>query len=85
MNTKLTITLDKQVIKKAKAYAKNQNRSLSDLIESYLRVLTGKESMDGFKTTLSPTVRSLLGSAKKAAGLDYKKTVQEYLLKKYKR
>jgi predicted HicB family RNase H-like nuclease len=37
MKSKLTLTLDKDVIKKAKEYAATQERSLSNLVESYLK------------------------------------------------
>ena len=83
MDTKLTLTLDKQVIKKAKAYARNHKRSLSDLIESYLKVLTGKESEEDFKDKLSPNVKSMLGSLKMPADFNYKKILQEELWKRY--
>ena len=43
MNTKLTLTIEQTVIEKAKKYAKDNERSLSDLIENYLKALT-KES-----------------------------------------
>jgi hypothetical protein len=36
MNTKLTLTIEKNVIEKAKRYAKQNSRSLSDIIEKYL-------------------------------------------------
>ena len=34
MNTKLTLTIEKEIIAKAKDYAKEKNRSLSDIIET---------------------------------------------------
>jgi len=37
MNAKLTQTIDKGVIEQANGYAKSENRSLSNLIESFLR------------------------------------------------
>jgi len=40
MNTKLTLTIDQEIIEKAKQYAKGKNRSLSDIIENYLKTLT---------------------------------------------
>ncbi len=43
MNTKLTLTIDKSIIEKAKKYARNRERSLSDLIENYLKALTSEE------------------------------------------
>ena len=39
MNTKLTLTLEKDVIEKAKRYAKDSGRSLSAIVESYLEKL----------------------------------------------
>jgi ribosome recycling factor len=46
MNTKLTLNLDKNIIKSAKEYAKNRKVSLSQLIENYLNSLTKKEDKD---------------------------------------
>ncbi|WP_338424033.1 DUF6364 family protein [Galbibacter pacificus] len=42
MNTKLTLTIEKEIIERAKNYAKEKNRSLSDIIENYLKMLTEK-------------------------------------------
>ena len=39
MNTKLTLTIEQEIIKKAKEYAKDKNRSLSDIVENQLREL----------------------------------------------
>jgi len=46
MNTKLTLSLNKAIIEQAKAYAKEQNVSLSSIIENYLLkvVSSGKPS-----------------------------------------
>jgi len=58
MTTKLTLSLNKQTIEKAKDYAKSQNISLSSLVENYLNSLTKKEN----KTAkVSPLVESLTG------------------------
>lgn len=37
MKKKLTLTIDKHLITKAKKYAKDQDSSLSDLVENYLK------------------------------------------------
>ena len=42
MNTKLTLTIEESVIAKAKKYAKDKYRSLTDIIENYLKVLTNQ-------------------------------------------
>lgn len=43
MNTKLTLTIEREIIERAKNYAKEKNRSLSDIIENYLKILTKEE------------------------------------------
>ena len=40
MITKLTLTIEKSVIEKAKKYAREKERSLSDIIENYLKAIT---------------------------------------------
>jgi len=40
MNTKLTLSLKKSVIERAKRYARGNNQSLSQIIESYLEKIT---------------------------------------------
>lgn len=80
MTTKLTLTVEKDVIELAKVYANKKGRSLSDLIESYLKTLVQK---DNNKNDLSPNVKRLLGSVKAPKGLDYKKELENGLNKKY--
>ncbi len=85
MDNKLTLKLDKFVIEKAKEYAANNKRSLSRLIESYLRSLISdnlENSKDEIK--ISPFVKSLSTGVNIPADLDYKKEYSEYLSKKYK-
>jgi len=62
MNTKLTLTIEQSVIEKAKKYARKKERSLSDLIENYLKALTTEEPENNSDVNLSPTVKSLKGS-----------------------
>ncbi len=80
MNTKLTLTIDQSVIKKAKAYAKEKERSLSDLIENYLKSLTRDQTTS---EELSPIVKSLLGSFKAPDDFDYKVELSKRLSEKY--
>ena len=81
MITKLTLTLNQQVIESAKAYAKRNGKSVSSIVESYLRSL---EQTDEKKQALSPEVKRLLGSVKLSKDFDYKKELQEAILKKHK-
>ena len=80
MTTKLTLSMDKNVIEKSKKYAASQNRSLSDLIESYLKSITSSSA----KTfEISNRVKALRGSFKAPADLDYKKLLQEEIVRKH--
>ncbi len=82
MNTKLTLTIEQEVIKRAKDYAKEKNRSLSDIIENYLKVLTKEEQKQKAKE-LNPVVKSLKGSFKMPKNMDYKKELRGRLEEKY--
>lgn len=81
MNTKLTLTIEKSVIEKAKKYAHKRERSLSDLIENYLKALTSDDSKN--ENDLTPTVKSLKGSFSMPKNFDYKKELTDRLSKKY--
>lgn len=80
MTTKLTLTIEQDVINVAKTYAHKKGRSLSELIESYLKTLTAKISND---EELSPKVKKLIGTIKLSKDFDYKKSLSEELTKKY--
>jgi hypothetical protein len=80
-NTKLTLNVDKNVIEKAKAYAKSQKISLSRLIESYLASLISQKSKD---IDISPLVESLSGVIELDKDFDYKEKYTDYLIEKYK-
>jgi hypothetical protein len=58
MLTKLTLSVDKSVIERAKAYAKQTGRSLSELVESYLESITRQET----EFEVSPKLKQLIGS-----------------------
>ena len=82
MNTKLTLTIEEEIIKKAKEYADKKKRSLSSIIENYLKALTKEEEPERKKQT-SPLVRSLRGSFKMPEDADYSNELQDSLAKKY--
>lgn len=81
MNTKLTLTIDQSVIEKAKKYAKEKERSLSDLIENYLKALTNDSTQNDIE--LTPIVKSLKGSFSAPKNIDYKKDLANRLSEKY--
>lgn len=83
MSTKLTLTIDKEIIEEAKKYAKVQGRSLSNIIEEYLTSLIQKKQ-DEPEFDISPPVKSLWGSVTPLPGSeDYKSLMEEELAKKY--
>lgn len=83
MDSKLTLKLDKTVIEQAKAYAKEQQTSLSRLIENYLAAITTKERKDD-EIEISPFVKSISGAVKLPEDFDYKKEIGNILSEKYK-
>jgi len=85
MDTKLTLKLDKYVIDRAKEYASSQKRSLSGMIESYLKTLISKDkTQSGSDIDISPFVKSLRTGVKIPVDYDYKKAHGDYLAEKYK-
>jgi Family of unknown function (DUF6364) len=81
MDTKLTLNIDKDIARRAKIYAKSEGRSLSDLVENYLKLLTKNASIE--ESEFTPRVKSLLGCVSLPDDFDYKKEISEYLTQKY--
>lgn len=82
MNTKLTLTLEKEVIEIAKKYAKEKGQSLSEMVENYFKFITTSENVVEEKE-LSYKVKKLRGIINTEDNFDYKKTLTEELSKKY--
>lgn len=85
MDVKLTLKLDQAVIEKAKNYAASHKKSLSRLIESYLKALTDEADKTSMvEEDISPYVKSMKSGVKLPDDLDYKKERTDYLAEKYK-
>ena len=73
MDMELTLKLDKLVIERAKQYVASHNRSLSRIIESYLRSLKiqedSKENKEDIQISLF--VKSMASGVHIPADLDY--------------
>lgn len=82
MNTKLTLTIEKEIIEVAKEYAKEKGQSLSEMVENYFKFVTGNRKKIKEKP-LSPKVRKLRGIIKVDDNFDYKQILTEELAKKY--
>ncbi len=85
MNTKLTLKLDAEVIKQAKSYAKTQQKSLSSIVENYLKLLTesGDSSGDATKIEISPFVKSMATGKSLPIDIEEKAAYLNHLLEKY--
>ena len=81
MDSKLTLSVDKSLAEKAKLYARSQGRSLSDLVESYFKVLTSDDEESDLR--VSPKLKSMKGALKVDSDYDYKKELSDSLSKKY--
>ena len=81
MNTKLTLTIEHTIIERAKKYASNKGRSLSDIIENYLKAITSEDNEE--KIELTPIVKSLKGAFKAPQDFDYKKELTKSLTEKH--
>jgi hypothetical protein len=80
MTTKLTLTIDDTVIHSAKDYAQKAGKSLSSVVENYLKSLSAKQPDSG---DISPRVKKLMGVIKLPQDFDYKKELGSSLAKKY--
>lgn len=85
MDAKLILKLDKDVISKAKDYARTHNESLSRMVESYLKTLVQIEEgkrIDGIQ--ISPFIEELSSGLNIPHDLDYKELYRKHLLVKHK-
>lgn len=83
MQTKLTLTVEQEVIQNAKEYAKKHDRSLSNIVEEYLKSLSLVKSKDK-KAKFSKIVRELKGSVKDPdKNKSYKELLQDALIEKH--
>ncbi len=83
MTTKLTLSVEKEIIELSKEYAKKSGRSLSDLIENYLKTLVVSTQHQPEK--LGPITKKLSGIIKVSHNkdIDYKKEFENMVFEKY--
>ncbi len=79
MTTKLTLTVEKSIIDRAKSYAKNTGRSLSELIENYLDTITQESAEE----KLSPKLKKIVGSVKLPKNFNEEKELRSYFEDKH--
>lgn len=59
MHTKLTLRIEEELIERAKSYARQSGKSVSQLVSDYLELLPRPEG--NLKRPMTPIVRSLRG------------------------
>lgn len=80
MTTKLTLTLEDKVIVSAKKYAQKKGKSLSHIIENYLKTISSVESEI---KPQSQKVMKLKGVIKLPIDFDYKKELGNVISSKH--
>jgi hypothetical protein len=81
MNAKLTLSLDRDVIEQAKEFARSHHKSLSKLIEGYLRQVAHS---DDASKQVTPLVAKLSGVIDAQKLGDHKSGYADYLADKYR-
>ncbi len=78
MQTKLTLRLESSLIQQAKRYAKQHDKSLSQVVSDYFQILTRKDKI----AEAPPITRSLIGILESShiEEDDYKKHLEEKYL-----
>lgn len=82
MDKKLTLKLDKNIIDRAKAYAKEHNQSLSRMVEAYFKMLT-EEKTDQSEIEITGFVKSMSSDLSLDPERDYREELGEALEHKY--
>jgi hypothetical protein len=67
--SKLTLSVDSDVVSRAKRYAKQRGASVSEMVEAYLAAVAAPPPAD---TRDAPILRSVRGTLKKADVEEYK-------------
>jgi hypothetical protein len=81
MNAKLTLSLDRSIIEQAKEFSRSHHKSLSKLIEGYLRQVTHSNDAPKHVTPLVAKLSGVIDARKLG---DHKSDYAEYLSDKYR-
>jgi hypothetical protein len=85
MKEKLTLSIDKEVKKRAKRLARVSGRSISEMVEDFLDAAASKDE-NKFQPEPGSITESLAGSLElpeKYENMEYKEIIQQVLVEKY--
>jgi antitoxin component of RelBE/YafQ-DinJ toxin-antitoxin module len=82
MKARLNLTIEQDVLEKAKSYASKMGASVSELVEEYLRKVTEPKEIKEIKTDLFEIVKNL-PNVDYPENFDFKKEYYEERKKKY--
>lgn len=80
MSKKLTLNVDETIIEKAKAYAQQTGRSLSGLVENYLRDLVAREQPNSL---IDDKISRLSGKIKLPEDFNEEEALRSFLEEKH--
>lgn len=78
MATKLTLNIDEEVVKKAKSFSRREGKSLSKIVEEYLRTISDRKKENVFEK-----IRSITKGKITHPEVDWKEVKTAHLNKKY--
>lgn len=83
MNTKLTLSLNSEIIEKAKIFAKKEHLSLSKIVENYFKSLIKKEKETESIIVTDEDILKISGGIKLDESINTKDLLTDKLIKKY--
>jgi len=83
MTTKLTLTIDKTIIKKAKSFARDKNKSVSRIVEEYLNNISSGTTPTKFSHNLDAPITDSLVGMFSDNGKEYKDMLDETRMERY--
>ncbi len=81
MNSKITLTINSDVVKSARQLSKKKGESLSKIVEGYLKKISKPIRTNKKKSSVTE-LKGILGKAQK--DFDHKEERYKYLMEKYK-
>jgi ribosome-binding protein aMBF1 (putative translation factor) len=79
MTTKLTLTVEKEIIEKSKSFAKKTGKSLSNIVENYLASIVDERQ----DAKISQKLSKIVGQVKLPVNFDEKAELMDYFEKKH--